>query len=77
MAVVGRPVAGYREYTAQIRQEYARFTDAEYRQGRINLFLKPVLARESIFRTAAFRRRFEEQAQQNLRQELRELERVP
>ena len=58
--------ATWKNYCANIRQEYSSFTDEEYDNGRIE-FLKNLLNRERIFQTDFFYNSFEEQARQNIK----------
>lgn len=62
----------YREYTAGVRQEYAAFSDAEFRAGRLAV-LRDLLARDRLFRTAHAREHWEPRARENLAREIAEL----
>lgn len=58
--------ATWKNYCANIRQEYSSFRDEEYDNGRVE-FLKNLLNRERIFQTDFFYNSFEEQARQNIK----------
>jgi predicted metal-dependent HD superfamily phosphohydrolase len=74
LAVLGRPSRQYRSYARRIRSEYAWMPEPEYRAGRAAL-LAAFLRRPSLYRSAAFRRRYERRARRNLRREIRYLSR--
>lgn len=69
MAILGADPARYRTYCAQVRREYAAYSDAEFTFGRLNMFVGPVLAGGSPFLTDVFRRRYDRQARANLTEE--------
>lgn len=62
----------YDEYVAGVRREYARYSDQEFAIGRIAV-LEPLLAKESIFHTAAARIAWEQTARENLSREIAQL----
>lgn len=73
MAILGAHPERYAEYARQIRQEYAQFSDDQYRQGRAH-FLAETLARPRIFFSGVFYNAFEKQARENMQRELDSLE---
>ena len=76
LAVLGRASREYRAYARRIRAEYARLPEPEFRLRRAAL-LSALLRRPALYRSAAFRRRYERKARRNLRRELKSLERRP
>ncbi|CAM9504972.1 unnamed protein product [Heterosigma akashiwo] len=84
MAVLGRPLAGYMAYAAQIRQEFIHFPVDGYCEGRAKVLrARPrvgvVGGGQSVFASAEFRAAREATARANLEAEIAELEagRVP
>ncbi|MES2689997.1 MAG: hypothetical protein V4658_06305 [Bacteroidota bacterium] len=73
LAILGSDEATYRMYSNAIRSEYKVFADPEYKAGRKKV-LDHFLARPHIFITGYFNTDFEEQARQNLQQEIQRLE---
>ncbi len=65
LAVLGDPWPAFAAYEAGIRREYAYVAAPLYARRR-RAFLRSLLARESIFRSAFFRGRYEGQARRNL-----------
>lgn len=78
MAVLGRPLAGYMAYAAQIRQEFLHFPVNGYCEGRAKV-LRGFLAMGNVFASAEFRTAREATARANIEAEIAELEagRVP
>lgn len=72
LAILGAPPARYREYAAQVRQEYAVVPTSVYRRRRRAL-LHSFLRRPAIFHTLPIRDRFDWQARANLRDEIEQL----
>lgn len=68
LAILG-DTFNYGIYAANIRREYLRFDEKTYRNGRIE-FLRGLLKRKPLYKTAAFREMFERDARTNLRAEL-------
>lgn len=55
LAVLSRPVEGYREYARQIRQEYAHVPVDKYCKGRAAILKDLAGGGESLYRTSLFR----------------------
>ena len=66
MAILGYSPAEFNEYEANIRREYAFASDSEYKEGRCH-FLYTLLARESIFKTSHFYKKYEAAARINIK----------
>ena len=73
LSILGSENIRYRHYMEQVRDEYVFIPFREYRKGRIKL-LKRYLFVKSIFKTAYFQRRFEQQARSNIQYEIAFLE---
>ncbi|MBV9496335.1 MAG: metal-dependent phosphohydrolase [Acidobacteria bacterium] len=69
LSILGAPPARYREYAAQIREEYAWVPEPQFREGR-RAILERFLTRPRLYFTDAMRAQFEEQARANLREEI-------
>jgi len=69
MAVLGVDEQMYKLYSEKIREEYARYPDPVYRQGR-KLALQKVQALENIFFTEEFRQEMEQKARENINSEV-------
>lgn len=72
MAILGQPWAVYSRYASGTMKEYTAagaFTEQQYRQGRVALFLEPTLGKERIFITDTFAR-LDAQARKNMAQEI-------
>jgi predicted metal-dependent HD superfamily phosphohydrolase len=65
LAVLGAKPAVFRQYDADIRREYAHVEISLYKTARKGV-LEGFLDQPSVFRTEAFRRKLEAQAQKNL-----------
>lgn len=73
LSILGSVPERYHAYCRQIRQEYALYPDDMYRPGRAKV-LRHFLDMPSIYKTPYFQERYEDQARQNLRAELEELQ---
>jgi predicted metal-dependent HD superfamily phosphohydrolase len=69
LSILGRPAREFEAYERRIREEYGQVPDPLYRTGRARVLTK-LLAREPLFRTDYFRRRYENAARHNLRRSL-------
>jgi predicted metal-dependent HD superfamily phosphohydrolase len=69
LAILGQSGERYRSYTSQIRMEYSMYPDAVYNSGRSGV-LKHFLSMNRIYKTEAFRERYEDNARLNMKQEL-------
>ncbi|WP_120003864.1 DUF4031 domain-containing protein [Nesterenkonia muleiensis] len=74
LEVLGREPAAYQRYVAQVRADYARVTDEQFRIGRAQV-LRRLLETPRLFRTGTGYRLWEARARQNLEHELSELDR--
>lgn len=63
----------YNTYAKAIREEYAVYSDEEYKKGRL-AFLSSLLEKKHIFHLNFFRNRFEKQARKNISQEIANLQ---
>lgn len=69
MGILGQPWPIYQTYARGVMAEYLPYTgEAAWRQGRVNLFIDPALARGKIFITDRFKP-FDDRALENLRRE--------
>lgn len=75
LAILAAPRERYEAYAADVRQEYARYPEAEFRAGRRQV-LEGFLARAAIFRTETFRAEAEGAARDNLAREVSRLMRA-
>lgn len=69
MAILGSPKLIYKEYKASIRREWSNIPDTFYCIGRTKFLIKQ-LVKKSIFYTPKFQRLFENQARNNIRNEI-------
>jgi predicted metal-dependent HD superfamily phosphohydrolase len=74
LSILGRSAGEFEEYERRIREEYRQLPDPLYRAGRAGVLAK-LLARDPLFRTDYFRRRYGESARINLRRSLDSLAR--
>jgi predicted metal-dependent HD superfamily phosphohydrolase len=73
LAVLAADPERYAGYVAGVRAEYAHVADDDFRSGRAAV-LRELLAKPSLFHTAAARDRWEERARANVSRELAGLE---
>jgi predicted metal-dependent HD superfamily phosphohydrolase len=74
LAVLAADEERYAGYVAGVRMEYAHVADDDFRRGRAAV-LRDLLAKPSLFHTAAARDLWEERARVNVARELADLER--
>ncbi|MBL0741890.1 HD domain-containing protein [Chryseolinea lacunae] len=72
LSVLGAPWEEYEKYYRNIRKEYSIYPDLLYNPGRRKV-LQHFLDLKAIFKTEAFRERYEDQARKNLVRELEAL----
>lgn len=73
LAVLAADPERYAGYVAGVRAEYAHVADGDFRRGRAAV-LRELLAKPSLFHTAAARDRWEDRARANVSRELAGLE---
>lgn len=69
LAILGASPGDYDAYALKIRHEYRIYPDILYRPGRCQA-LEHFLRRPFIFQTPVFRKKFEQQARENLSREI-------
>jgi predicted metal-dependent HD superfamily phosphohydrolase len=69
LSILGQPWEAYDNYRKNIRREYDVYPDAIYHAGRIKV-LQQFLQMEALYKTEAFQRQFELQAEKNISREL-------
>ncbi|MBD3204753.1 hypothetical protein GF319_00240 [Candidatus Bathyarchaeota archaeon] len=74
LSILGQPAEQYRDYTKKIRREYSHLSTKEYARKRIR-FLQGMLERRDIYHTSYFKKKYEQTARRNLRQEIETLKR--
>jgi predicted metal-dependent HD superfamily phosphohydrolase len=72
LSILGREEVRFREFEAQIRQEYAWVPDAVFGSGRAAI-LQGFLSRERIYVTDWFCTKYEQAARRNLETSIRRL----
>jgi predicted metal-dependent HD superfamily phosphohydrolase len=72
LAILAAPPERYREYAHDVRREYAAWSDADFRAGRLAV-LTDLAGREALFHTAYARAHWEAPARENLAREISEL----
>lgn len=72
LSTLGKSTYEYKEYCENIRKEYQMYSDAAYCKGRKEVIMN-ILELDSIYKTAFFKQEYENQAKENLRNELRQL----
>ena len=70
LSILGQSWKVYEKYIQQIRKEYAIYPDFMYNSGRKKV-LEHFLTMEYIYKTKLFREKYENQAKENLRRELK------
>ena len=76
LAILGKPEEVFEVYEKQIAEEYTPrpYSREAYREGRVDLVLKPFLGRPRIYYTPHFYGKYEAQARLNLKREMAKLE---
>jgi predicted metal-dependent HD superfamily phosphohydrolase len=69
MAILASEDDYYKLYSEKIRQEYAKYPDELYREGR-KLALQKIMQTENIFNSKTFREEWEPIARQNINKEI-------
>jgi predicted metal-dependent HD superfamily phosphohydrolase len=69
LAILAAGPERYAQYVEGVRAEYAHVTDADFAAGRAAV-LEDLLAKRSLFHTAAARERWEQRARENVEREL-------
>lgn len=72
LAILGQPTTIYQNYAKQIREEFGYVPNFLYKRGR-KLVLKTFLEKPVIYQTLFFKEKFEEQARENIKEELSSL----
>ncbi len=75
LAILGQPAERFWKYEQQIRLEYSRVGEREYRERRAEI-LRGFLGQRQIYRTWTFQERYEVQARANLAASIQALERA-
>jgi len=75
LCILGYSPESYEEYAKNIRKEYGIFSDEMYSSGRQKVLIH-FLQMNSIYKTSAFRDRYEEQARENMELELSSLREI-
>jgi predicted metal-dependent HD superfamily phosphohydrolase len=73
LGILGAATTAFEAYDQGLRREYEWVPEDAYRETR-HAFLHELLARETIYRTDTFRRKYEARARRNLSGKVRELE---
>ena len=69
LSILGAPWPEYRQYTQAVRQEYVHVIKENYRVGRIAV-LEKLLTHPTLYLTAYYHARLEEQARENIKYEI-------
>jgi predicted metal-dependent HD superfamily phosphohydrolase len=69
MAILGVDEEMYKLYSEKIREEYSKYPDPVYKEGR-KLALQKVLASDNMFYTDEFRQEMEQKARENINREV-------
>ncbi|WP_375559164.1 hypothetical protein ACE193_15680 [Bernardetia sp. OM2101] len=72
LAILGQSKTVYQNYSEQVREEFGYVPNFLYKRGR-KLVLKNFLDRSTIYQTSFFKEQLEEQARENIREELESL----
>ena len=69
LSILGAPWSEYDQYAQAVRKEYVHVAKENYRVGRITV-LEKLLAHSSLYLTAYYHKRLEEQARKNIKREI-------
>jgi predicted metal-dependent HD superfamily phosphohydrolase len=72
LAILAAEPERYHAYTRGVRREYAAYSDADFRAGRLGV-LEDLAKRDALFHTAHARQHWEPHARTNLTEEISEL----
>lgn len=72
LLVLGKPLEEYKKYMTDIRMEYKNYDNAIYSEGR-KMILNKFISMPSIYRTAKFIDKYEQQARINILYEIQNL----
>lgn len=72
MAILGSDAETFKQYEQNIKQEYACFTEQQYKTGRVQ-FLKGLLTKKAIYKTDYFKNKYEVIARHNIKQLIEQL----
>jgi len=75
LSILGKPPNIFNRYEEQIRKEYELVTEEKFVAGR-KAILESFLNRSSIYQTEFFKRKYEYQAQENLKRSIKKLSRL-
>ncbi|MNL39457.1 hypothetical protein D3C87_1617380 [compost metagenome] len=73
LSILGQAWEMYAMYSQNVRKEYAIYSNSIYRAGRLKV-LNHFLSKHCIYKTSYFHQKFEQQAQDNLKNEVVQLE---
>lgn len=73
LSILGKRPGEYKKYSENIRKEFSIYPDSIYRNGRRKV-LNHLLKLDPIYKTEFFKKEFENQAKENIKQELKELD---
>jgi predicted metal-dependent HD superfamily phosphohydrolase len=73
LSIFGKPEKIFDEYEKNIRKEYSWVSDENFRKGRSQV-LDLFLAREEIYKTDYFRKKYEKKAKENLERSIERLQ---
>ena len=73
LSILGQAWEMYASYFENVRKEYAIYSNSIYRVGRLKV-LNHFLSKHCIYKTSYFHQKFEQQAQDNLKNEVVQLE---
>jgi predicted metal-dependent HD superfamily phosphohydrolase len=72
LSILGAEEERYMEYTRRIREEYGNYSWEDYRRGRAKV-LKSFVARDRLYFSDYFYKRYEGRARENIQREIQSL----